>query len=102
MSNPRDARRRWFGLFFLFVALGLLIWGQTILKPHLSGLAFIFYWLLCFCFTILAMLTALLDCWIVRRRTREAQRDMLKKALDPTSQNVAKTDADNAGSDTPR
>lgn len=102
MSNPLDGRRRWFGLFFLFVALGLLIWGQTILKPHLSGLGFIFYWLLCFCFTMLAMLTAWLDFWIVRRRTREAQRDMLKKALDPTNKDVAKTDGDNAGRDMPR
>jgi hypothetical protein len=81
MSNPLDARRRWFGLFFLFIALGMLIWGQTILKPHLKGLGFIFYWLLCFAFTLLAMLTALLDFWIVRHRSREAQRDLLDRAL---------------------
>jgi hypothetical protein len=57
MSNPLDARQ-WFGLF-LFIALGLLIWGQTILKPHLKGLGLSFTG--SFCLLMLAMLTALLD-----------------------------------------
>jgi hypothetical protein len=101
MSNPLDARRRWFGLLFLFVALGLLIWGQTILKPHLNGLGYILYWLLCLVFTMLAMLTALLDCWIVRHRTREAQQGLLKKALDRGGQGDGKTDHDDSGRETP-
>ena len=92
MSNPLDARRRWFGLFFLFVALGLLIWGETILKPHLNGLGFILYWLLCFVFTMLAMLTALLDFWIVRHRTREAQKGLLEKTLSRNRRNAGKTE----------
>jgi len=79
MSNPADARRRWFGLFYLFVALGLLIWGQTVLRPHLKGWLFIFYWLLCFGFTLLALLTALLDFWIVRHRSREERRELARK-----------------------
>ena len=78
MSNPADARRRWFGLFFLFIALGLLIWGQTILKPYLDGLWFILYWLACFAFTILALLTALLDFWIMRRRMRGEHRALFR------------------------
>ncbi|MCI0539280.1 MAG: hypothetical protein L0Z50_29080 [Verrucomicrobiales bacterium] len=100
MSNPLDARRRWFGLFFLFIALGMLIWGQTILKPHLSGLGFILYWLGCFAFTILAMLTALLDFWIVRHRTREAQRDLLNKAIGPAGKNARQSDDDSGGETT--
>ena len=81
MPNAADARRRWFGLFFLFIALGLLIWGQTILKPHLKGLVFVFYWLSCFVFTMLALLTALLDFWIIRHRIRQDQRDLIRKTL---------------------
>src|SRR5438128_6512604 len=102
MSNPLDARRRWFGLFFLFVALGLLIWGQTILKSHLNGLGFILYWFLCFIFTLLALLTALLDFWMVRRRTREAQKDLLKKALGQADRNAGKTDQNDSQKETPR
>ena len=92
MSNPADARRRWFGLFFLFIALGLLIWGQTILKPHLSGLGFVLYWLVCFAFTILAMLTALLDFWVIRIRARREQREMIKRAVERTKANGGVSD----------
>src|SRR5262245_30116798 len=101
MSNPQDARRRWFGLFFLFIALGLLIWGETILKPHLKGLGFILYWLLCFICTALAMLTALLDFWIVRHRTRAAQRELLEKTLNRTGHNGDKPDRDDSNQGTP-
>jgi membrane protein implicated in regulation of membrane protease activity len=77
-GNPADARRRWFGVFFLIVAAGMLIWGQTFLRPWLSGLGFVAYWLACLVFTGLAMLTALLDIWAVRRRTRDQHRDLLR------------------------
>lgn len=82
MSNPADARRRWFGMFFLLMAFGMLVWGQTVLKPRLGqGLAFVLDWLACFMFTGLAILTALLDLWIVRHRSREAQRELLRKTI---------------------
>ncbi|MBM3834351.1 MAG: hypothetical protein FJ403_13995 [Verrucomicrobia bacterium] len=82
MSNSADARRRWFGAFFLIVAGGLVIWGQTILKPHLGdGIGFLLYWLTCFAFTGLAILTALLDIWIIRPRARASQRELLKQTL---------------------
>ena len=83
MSIPADARRRWFGMFFLLLAFGMLVWGQTVLKPRLGqGIAFVLYWLACFAFTGLAILTALLDFWIVRRRSRVAQRELLRKTID--------------------
>jgi hypothetical protein len=82
MSNPADARRRWFGLFFLFLAGGMLIWGETLLKPHLGrGIGFILYWLACFALTGLAILVALLDFWIVRRRARQDQQQMIENAM---------------------
>jgi hypothetical protein len=102
MSNPSDARRRWFGLFFLFMALGLLIWGQTILKPHLNGLGFVLYWLLCFVFTMLAMLTALIDFWIVRHRTRTAHHDLLANALSHDDESVDTTGKDESGKQKPK
>lgn len=80
--NSADARRRWFGVFFLIIAAGMLIWGQTILKPRLEGAGFVIYWLVCMGFTALAMLTALLDIWAVRRRTRDQQRELLRRIFD--------------------
>ncbi len=82
MLTAADARRRWFGALFLALAAGLLIWGQTLLKPHLQGMLFVVYWLACFGFTGLAMLVALLDIRAVRHRVREQQRTMVERALD--------------------
>ena len=86
-ANPADVRRRWFGVFFLVIAAGMLIWGQTILKPYLEGIGFVLYWLACMTFTGLALLTALLDIWAVRRRTRKQQRDLLQRIFDEEASN---------------
>ena len=86
-ANPADVRRRWFGVFFLLIAAGMLIWGQTILKPYLESIGFVLYWLGCMAFTGLALLTALLDIWAVRRRTREQQRDLLQRIFDEAEAN---------------
>ncbi|MBI4659050.1 MAG: hypothetical protein HY735_09420 [Verrucomicrobia bacterium] len=81
MLGPADKRRRWFGTLFLLIAGGLLVWGQTILKPHLGkGLGFVLYWLLCFFFTGLAIATALLDLWIVRRRAQLEEEELLRQS----------------------
>ena len=82
MSNSADALRRWLGLFCLAVAAGLLIWGQTILKPVLDGLAFILYWGICFFFTVGAIVIAMLDMRAVRQRTRREQEELLQKTLE--------------------
>ena len=86
-ANPADVRRRWFGVFFLLIASGMLIWGQTILKPYLEGIGFLLYWLACMAFIGLALITALLDIWAVRRRTREQQRDLLQRIFDEVELN---------------
>lgn len=82
MSNSADALRRWLGTFCLAVASGMLIWGQTILKPHLDGLMFLLYWLACFTFTMAAIVIALLDVRALRRRTREEQRRLVERTLE--------------------
>ena len=66
-------------MFYLLVAGALLVWGQTVLEPYLGrGLVFIAYWLVCFLFTGLAVLMALLDLWIVRRRGRLEEQRLLQ------------------------
>jgi hypothetical protein len=80
MSGSTDARRRWFGLLCLVVALGMLIWGETVLKDRLRGLVFLAYWLVCFVVTGLAILTAILDMRATRRQSREEQRNLIEQA----------------------
>jgi hypothetical protein len=89
MPSPADALRRWFGLLFLALAGGLLIWGQTILRPYLDGMVFLVYWFICFLLTIAAIVIALLDIRAVRRQTREEQRRLLHQ----TFQSVDKAEA---------
>ena len=65
----------------------MLIWGQTILKPYLEGMGFVLYWIACLAFTGLALITALLDIWAVRRRTRKQQRDLLQRIFNEVESN---------------
>lgn len=90
MNNTADARRRWFGLFFLTLSAGMLIWGQTLLRPHLTGMVFVVYWLSCFGFTFVTIFIALLDVRAVRRRLREEQIeqvDLLRRTLEDIEDN---------------
>lgn len=82
MFTSEDARRRWFGILFLILAGGMLIWGETVFRSRLRGVAFIAYWLVCFVFVMLAMVTALLDLRAMRRRTRDQQRDLFQQTLE--------------------
>jgi hypothetical protein len=80
--NATDARRRWLGLFCLAVAFGMLVWGQTVLKPHLAGWGYLGYWFVCFFFTIAAIWIALLDVRAIRRRIRNEHRELIQKTLE--------------------
>ena len=81
MANSADALRRWLGSFSLAVAAGMLIWGQTVLKPYLDGLIFLLYWSVCFLFTFAAIFIALLDVRAVRRRTRAEHQELMRRTL---------------------
>jgi len=81
MGNSADAMRRWLGAFCLAVAFGLLVWGETVLKPILTGLLFLLYWMGCFLFTIGAIVFALLDVRAVRRRVRAERRELVERAF---------------------
>src|SRR5258705_4461520 len=81
MQTPADALRRWLGLFCLAVAGGMLIWGQTVLKPHLDGIGFLIYWAVCFLFTFAAIGIALVDMRAVRQRVRAEQEALIRRTL---------------------
>jgi len=86
MFKPADARRRWWGTLFLTMAAAFLIWGQTLLKPYLNGVAYLFYWFLCFVFTVLAIFIALLDMRAVRRHLHQQHREMVDRAISEAQQ----------------
>lgn len=75
--------RRWFGLFFLALAFGMLIWGQTVLRPRLEQYPalFLFYWCGCFVVTGGAIVTAILDMRATRRRARQEHQDLIQRTL---------------------
>ena len=79
MADAATARRRWFGLFFLACAGGMLIWGETLLKPWLTGGWFLLYWFGCFLATGLAIVAALADMRATQRRLQDEQRELLTR-----------------------
>jgi hypothetical protein len=83
MADKRDIRRRALGAFFLIASLAMLIAGETLLNDRLQShpAEFLAYWMACFMFVGLAFLMGLLDLAVVRRRTREQQRELLESAL---------------------
>jgi len=79
--NNAQAWRRWFGVAFLALSFGMLVWGQTVLKPKLDGVGYVLYWTVCFLLTFLALVTALLDIWCVRRKQRKEHLNLLEKTF---------------------
>ena len=81
MLTRADARRRSVGLFFLLLAVVMVIWGQTLLKPYLQQLTYVLYWLVCMFCLLVAVAMALLDLWVMRRRNRCQQEELYKRTL---------------------
>lgn len=83
VQKKSDKRRRWFGLLYLLIAGIMLVWGTTWLEPYLSQSSwkFLLYWFACFLITIMAMLVALLDIWIIRTRARQQRQKAAHQAF---------------------
>jgi hypothetical protein len=83
MLTSVDARRRWFGTFFLILAGGLLVWGLTFLGPVLmrSPVLFVAYWVTCFILTATSFVIAICDFRVMRRRLRDEQKSAFKQAF---------------------
>jgi hypothetical protein len=65
----------------VLAALAMLILGETVLKERLTQLEFVFYWLLCFIFTGLAIILAFLDVRALQQRTRHEHRELMNTTL---------------------
>ena len=81
MTWSPDKIRRGMGVVFLGTAIVMLLLGQTVLKGRLRDMDYIFYWLVCFGFTVLAAMTALFDLRSMRSRIRAEQRDLIEDAV---------------------
>jgi hypothetical protein len=81
MALDATARRRWIGTLVLLAALGMLVGGETVLSGKLGNLAFLLYWLVCFGFTGLAILIAILDLLALQRRIRQEQNNLFTASL---------------------
>lgn len=98
MPNSAEAMRRWFGLFFLALAFGLLIWGQTVLRDRLKGVSFLIYWGCCFFFTLAAIVTALIDVRATRKQSQKEHENLVQRTLDEMER---KRESDDESQDKP-
>jgi hypothetical protein len=76
--------RRWAAGIFLGAAALMLVLGLTSFSERLTGIDFLIYWLVCFLFTGLAALFALTEMTVISRKSRDAQRDLIKDTLEQT------------------
>jgi len=82
MATRADIRRRWIGAALLAVALAMLIAGETVLRERMSAVTLVVFWVTCFAFTLLALLIAVIDLAILRRRMRAEHRALFQETLD--------------------
>ena len=64
----------------------LVVLGTTLLRSHLDGIAFAFYWLACFMLVILALMVALWDIVSLRQEVRDEQIRMMKDVFGNSSE----------------
>lgn len=94
MLSSGNTLRRKLGISFLVLAGSMLFWGMTALKSHLAGRAFLYYWLVCFLMTELAIVTAFLDYWAIRRESRKEHRTLINSTLNNLEEDIEHKPAD--------
>ena len=87
MANSTDSLRRWVALFCLTVSFGMLVWGETLLKRYLEGPLYFIFWTLFFAFAASTVFIGVLDVWIVKRRSKVARRELLRKLTEGFERN---------------
>ena len=98
MADSSDFRRRGLGAISLGLALAMLIAGQTVLRDRFSPLSFALFWFVCLIFTSLAIVVAFWDLRVVRRRTRDEQRELFESTLNEIARQKAAKAEKNSGS----
>ena len=68
------------------MASGMLIWGQTVLQPHLHGIVFLIYWMTCFAFAFASIIIALMDVRAMLRNIKHQRATLVKRAAQSIEQ----------------
>jgi|ERR1051325_2920906 uncharacterized membrane protein YhaH (DUF805 family) len=92
MARKQDLRRRAIGAFFLIAAVAMLAVGETFLRDRLRSnpTYFALFWMICVVLLGLAVLVAILDLAVVRRRLQDEQRELLENTLRQIEQEKSK------------
>lgn len=72
----------------------MLIWGQTVLEPHLEGTWFLVYWLVFLVFTSASIGIGLLDFFALRHSLKSEQEEIVARALSETDVQVPPQEPD--------
>lgn len=83
--------RRWAAGIFLSAATLMLVLGLTAFSGRLAGIDFLTYWLVCFLFTGLAAIFALTEMAVIRYKSRDEQRDLIKETLEQAEKDANET-----------
>jgi hypothetical protein len=85
MNDESQKRRRRIGAAFLGLAVLLVVAGQTLLNPWLTGLTFVAYWVFCLFCIAAAMFVALLDFRSIAKDAQQEHAALLRRAFNPGS-----------------
>jgi hypothetical protein len=99
MGSNTSIHQRKRSMAFLIIAVVMLILGETVFRHSLSNVSFVLYWMLCFVFTMMAVLFAFRDFAGVQRQARDEQRELLEKTIDEIAR---QKEAKEARPDNPR
>jgi membrane protein implicated in regulation of membrane protease activity len=94
MTALGSSLRRCLGAVCLFLAMGMLVGGQTVLKPRLAGRTYLVYWLMCLLFTALAMFIALLEARAIQRQSEAEQKNLMQHTLSELEHDLQDPPAD--------
>ncbi|MGC8743775.1 MAG: hypothetical protein ACP5T0_07850 [Verrucomicrobiia bacterium] len=81
MLNYCQNWRRRFAIIALAITILLLVGGQTLFRPYLTGKYYIVYWLVCLFFTVLAILFALSEIRLISEQSRKEYKELISKTI---------------------
>lgn len=75
----------------LGIAILMVVWGQFFLPRSLHPALQVGFWILCFAFTLSAILVALVDLQVLHQRTRAEKRALLEATMQKIEREIRHT-----------
>ncbi|MGZ4962723.1 MAG: hypothetical protein ACXWIU_16000 [Limisphaerales bacterium] len=73
--------RHWVAGVFIFIAIGMVVLGQTVFATRLKDYDYVFYWGACMIMTLLAAVAALIDMAVIRRQSRREHHQLVEESF---------------------